>query len=155
MDLFDPGDPSARRLTLSSKDALLNPPRAGSPADPSLSGARLVVRDLTSGAETIYDLPASYWRVAGRGYKYVDVLRAAGPCGKVKMKHGRLKVKCKGAGVDTSPAHGGGSQIAFRLELGPPQAARYCLEFGGTVLVDDPGRFKALESPAPATCAGS
>jgi len=31
-------------------------------------------------------------------------------------------------------------------------AQSYCLEFGGTIVKDQPGQFKAKNAPAPSSC---
>lgn len=152
LDLRDSTTPQRRRLDLKSKDRMLHAPVAGSVADPSRAGARLIVTDLTTGDATTYDLPKQYWSARGRGYKYLD-RSGAGPCAKLTLRQGRLlKLKCRGAGIDTSPARGNGSRIAVKLELGPTNTVRYCMEFGDNASTDQPGNFEADGESAPSQC---
>lgn len=154
------GDPSRRKLTLSSRDPGLTCAAPGTPGDPRADGALLRLINPTTGEADLIPLPASRWAGLGippgaTGYRYSDRDREDGPCSNVVLKPGNLRATCDGSGIDFTldePAQGG---LGVRLTTGP---AAYCLHFGGVVSEDIPaaadatGTFKAVDAPAPGSC---
>jgi hypothetical protein len=152
-------DPTARKLRLDVRDSELTAPTPAGAADPTIGGASFEIFNATSGEHATIALDAGAWSGIGspagaRGYRYKS---KTGPCAKVSLERGRLRVQCKGAGVDFSldePAQGA---LAVRLTTGS-SALHYCAVFGGTVQVDSAaapdhgGEFRAKDAPAPASC---
>jgi Tol biopolymer transport system component len=161
------GDPTKRELVvLSTNAAGISTGPAGSGADPTVGGGRLIVSNPSTKETAVLPLPATFWQGVGnppgsRGYKYSDAGHVAGACSKVLLKPRKLlKALCRG------------SQIAFTLNETPGQgslAVKFtsgsgsgtlssCLSFGGTIIADAPvvgnstGQFRAKDAPAPLVC---
>jgi hypothetical protein len=146
-------DPSPNRIVV---------PAAGGPGDPTLHGAELVVYNssgLTNDVVTV-TLDAADWTLLGspsapKGYKYIGP-NPLGPVKTVLVKADKLTVK---GGKDLwsytldEPAQG---RVAVRLTPGTTDG--WCADApartssGPVNKNDEPGRFTAQSSPAPATC---
>jgi len=155
------GDASARRLAALSKDPRILAGAAGTPPDPTVSGATLTLANPTTGETVALPLPASNWSASRlsipglQRYNYSDPALAAGPCNSVVLSGGKqIKVRCKGSQLGFSldePAQG---SLDLRLTIG--SVFEYCMRFGGTVRHDVPatssqaGIFDAVDAPATA-----
>ncbi len=161
------GAPTVTTLTLKSKDPRLVASGPAGPGgdglgDPTVGGATLHLVNPTSGEEVTIPLPAAGWRrrsgqgYAPSGYQYSDSGGAFGPCKAVSVKSGKkLTVSCRGTGVAFSLDEPTQGSLGVRLTLGSGlggEGFRTCLLFGGTVVVDRPGEFKASAAPAPSSC---
>ena len=148
------GDPSRRRLALSSRDPGLTCAAPGTPGDPRTDGALLRLINSATGESDLIRLPASRWTGLGTppgaaGYRYRDAGREDGPCSTVYLKPHDLRATCDGSRIDFTldePAQG---SLGVRLTTGP---AAYCMLFGGAITQDTPGTFKAVAAPAPGSC---
>jgi hypothetical protein len=150
------GDPTKRRISLASTDDALTSVSADDSSAPTVSGGFLDIINTATGEIDGFPLPAANWKGLGTpagsaGYSYRDSRLTAGPCKTVGIKNGkRLQVRCQGAGIDFSLDEATQGAIAIRLTLG--NGDRYCLSFGGTVVKDEPGAFRAKDAPAPGAC---
>lgn len=144
-----------RRLRLDLRDGALAAPDVGGAADPAIVGAELAVYNPGTEEIATIGLPAAGWRRTAGGVRYKDGAATLGPCTQLRLEAGRLRAKCRGAGLDFSldePAQG---TLVAALTLGDRV---YCARFGGVVGPDEGlggtgrGRFSAMEAPAPATC---
>ena len=148
------GDPSRRKLALTSRDPGLTCAAPGTPGDPRTGGALLYLVNPATGETGLIRLPASRWTGLGTppgvtGYRYRDAGREDGPCSTVYLKPHDLRATCDGSRIDFTldePAQG---SLGVRLTTGP---AAYCMFFGGVVTQDTPGTFKAVGAPAPGSC---
>jgi hypothetical protein len=101
-----------------------------------------------------YELPASNWTStggegAGRGYRYADKNRGAGPFRSVSVKPGRLvKAAGKGSALGLTLA-GNPDPVGVTLAIG---GARYCMAFGGDTRFRKSFVARNAPAPAPATC---
>lgn len=154
----DPGDPAKRKIIAVLKDDLLQAPSAGSPHDPSLAGATVRLLNGSTSEEAVFSLPAGpSWKALGnpagtKGYRYRDKT-GAGPCTSLVFKPGKkAKVSCKAAngpiGFTLDEASQGSLALSIRLGAFAPQCAR----FGGFVITDAPGQFKAKAAPGDTDC---
>ncbi len=153
-----PGEPDSRRISVGVRAAVLPVPSPGSPGDPTLHGAELRLGNPISGEGGVIALPAAGWRGLGnpagsRGWRYRDPGGTFGPCTGVTLLEGRsLRIRCSGAGLRPSLDEAGQGMVAVELGLG--SAGPYCVAFGGEVVRDRPGLFRARRAPAPALCPG-
>ena len=150
------GDPTKRRLSLTSGDVSLTAVPVEDPGAPTSTGGFLDVINTVTGETDGFPLPAANWVGLGvpsgsAGYRYRDSRRTAGSCTTVWIKNGkRLSARCQGSGIDLSLDEASQGSLALRLTLG--NGDRYCMSFGGTVTKDEPGTFKARDAPAPSAC---
>jgi len=150
------GDPSKRRISLASTGDALTSVSADDPSAPTVSGGFLDIINPATGEIEGFPLPAANWKGLGTpagsaGYSYRDSRLTAGPCKTAGIKNGkRLYARCQGAGIDFSLDEATQGALAIRLTLG--NGDRYCLLFGGTIVKDEPGAFRAKDAPAPAAC---
>lgn len=156
--LKDRGDPTKRALTVQMKDELLQTPPAGSVHDPRVAGATVRIWNPTTLEEAVFALPpGADWKALGnppgsKGYRYADKT-GVGPCRKlVAKRQSKLKVSCKAStgsipfSLD-EPSQGG---LAASVRLGG--MAPQCASFGGFVIADEPGLFKAKGAPTLPAC---
>lgn len=149
--LADSPDPTRRKLKLVSKTKVTSPytDRYG---DPTYDGGRIVLVDAASATEQAIDLPASGWHATRTGFEFASL---GDGCRSVKIDNRRgVSATCQGAGVHLPTGRATRGTLAVRIELGPPRAARYCMDFGGAVTRDDGINFKAKQAPAPSRCPG-
>jgi hypothetical protein len=158
------GDAGKRQIKVSSQDAGIAAPTAGSADDPRSVGAVLTVKNPSSGETTQISLPGAHWSGLGRpegsgGYKYSDKDRVAGPCKSGYWKPGKLKMVCTGPLVTYTLDEPTQGAIAAVVESGTLRAcAAFGGPFGGTVLKDVPaasgrtGTFKVKSAPPPVAC---
>jgi hypothetical protein len=149
------GNPARRRLVLVSTDSSITAASPGSGGDPTSGGGVLEVLNPTTGETDTFALPATSWKGLGtpsgsKGYRYTDRALAAGPCKTAKIKDGKLDARCQGAQISFSLGEPAQGSLGVRLTLG--NGNRYCLSFGGTVVKDEPGAFRAKDAPAPSAC---
>ncbi len=154
------GNPDARRLSVEADDAAVENPAAGGPGDPSGVGATLDLLNPETGEEANLLLPASGWTALGqpagaKGFRYRDRDGVLGPCTGARLRGGRLKARCKGAGIAFTLDEPAQSALAVALTVGTERV--YCLRFGGVVADEgigakERGRFLAKSAPAPVAC---
>lgn len=158
------GDAGKRQIKVSSQDAGIAAPTAGSANDPRSVGAVLTVKNPSSGETTQINLPGAHWSGLGRpggsgGYKYSDKDQVAGPCKSGYWKPGKLKMVCSGPLVTYTLDELTQGAIVAAVESGTLRAcAAFGGPFGGTVLKDVPaasertGTFKVKNAPPPVAC---
>jgi hypothetical protein len=144
-----------QRLTLKSIDFGARPPAPGSPADPALSGARLVIANPQSGEQGAIVLPASGWaRKANGTLRYSD-----GLCSSTLKPSGKLKVRCAAAPSGFTLDELAQGSLAIALELGA--GGGFCVRanvptrdfgFGGSAAAPTKALFAAANTAAPAAC---
>ena len=123
--------------------------------DPTVEGGELAVFDKDgAGGFDVYPLPSTGWKAlsppgSGR-YRYRGAGTVADPCRTILVKETIVKAICKGDGVTLTPPFAG--NVAFVLRVGT-DSKRYCTDFGGTFVRNDPGALRRLDAPAPAFCA--
>ncbi len=148
--------PERRRLVVDLRDPAIVAPADGSADDPTAAGATLALRNPATEEAQSIPLPAAGWRRTRDGFRYRDGGGALGPCTRAQIGQGRLKARCRGAGITFTldePAQG---SVAAGLVLGTARV--YCGRFGGTVRKDDPlgsdgqGTFAASNASAPSGC---
>jgi endonuclease/exonuclease/phosphatase family metal-dependent hydrolase len=134
------------------KDAAIAPPFS----DPRLEGATLVVHGGSSADQCLVraDLPATHWApIRGdgprRGWRYRDRTGAAAGVRRVLVRRGRVSVVAKGASWPCGLMEPERVPVSVVLGL---SGQRWCAAFGGTVAVNEQGRFRARGAPAPAAC---
>lgn len=154
----DPGDPSKRSIKVVVKDDMIQAPTAGSVHDPRTAGATVRIWNPTTLEEAVFVLPAGPdWKALGtppgaKGYRYRDK-SGAGPCTKVVVKpEKKIIVACK-AKTGSIPftldePSQGSIGMSVRLGAEAPQ----CATFGGFVIRDEPGQFKAKGAPRTPAC---
>ena len=154
--MVDPaGDPQHRRFLVQSKDTSVLTAAAQTTADPTVVGGSLQVHNLAPGEEDTFALPAANWTAdpVHLRYAYGDAQRSAGPCDAVSIRMGRgLKAVCQGSQIHFSLDEPRQGALAVTLIVGSTFHA--CMSFGGTVRNDLPGRFEAINAPAPIGCPG-
>jgi hypothetical protein len=144
------------KIVVLSADPSITSPGPDDPAAPTLGGGLLEVVNPATGESDAFPLPAANWKGTGspagsRGYTYTDSRQTAGPCKSVKIWNGkRLSARCHGAQIAFSLDEASQSSLGVKLTLG--NGDRYCMLFGGTIVKDEPGLFKAKDAPAPAAC---
>jgi len=137
------------KLVVKAKDSAVLYPLAG--LSPGTFGATLEILNPTTLEGISMPLPAAGWVVSSNTATYSDKEGTFGPCSKVKLKREKLlRAVCKGIAFTLNEPMQG--SLRATLELAGDPRSRQCVEFGGTVTIDAPGTFKALDSPPPATC---
>lgn len=144
--------PSKRAIKVDVKDPSFTNGAAGSPSDPSIGGATLLVENPTSHEQVSIDLPAAGWK-AGKDFKFngkdLNV-----PC-KAGIKKGGWSVACTGDQIAFTLDEPSQGSIAVKLTYG---TERSCALFGGEIKKDLPnagkkgGVFQAKNPPPPPTC---
>lgn len=151
------GRPAGRRLLFETRDPAIEVPAAGGFGDLALRGGTLDLLNPDTDERQRIALPAAGWRPMRDGYRYRDGAAALGPCTKVVVQAGRVKARCRGAGLTFSldePAQGA---LIATVSFGTERV--HCARFGGLVGADTGtgvtgrGRFLATGAPAPPTCA--
>jgi endonuclease/exonuclease/phosphatase family metal-dependent hydrolase len=150
-------NPSGRRMVFRSAVD----PAIGTPfADPA-SGAALLVHASNAAGQCRVEvaLPVGNWSAIrgdgpNNGWRYLDPGASAGGIFKIVLKRRRgggvIVVKAKGGGFPCGLEAGAQQQpISVVLRVGDE---RYCASFGGTVLDNGTGAFKAKNAAPPATC---
>lgn len=165
------GDPTRRRLAFRSatyrgSPSGVVPPAPGSAADPSLSGATLLLYNASgSGEKATVALPASLWSRFGNpsgrwGWRYADPLRVSGPVSSVKLdSKGTFTIAARGATLAYTLDEPLQGSLALRLDLGGAAAmcalspARTSGNPPSTAASDRVDRFVgAPNAPPPAMC---
>src|SRR5262245_15429986 len=144
-----PANARARRLSLRSEDPAL---AVGTTSrdDPTLGGGRLRLR--SAAFDATYELPAGFWRSLGAkgGWSYRDAGMVAGPITKIVLRHGKLRLSGKGAGLvldlTTNP-----DPVEVQLQIGAT-GLRQCVRLGGTTAFKPGRRFRAAGAAAPPSC---
>ncbi len=145
--------PAETTLRFKSTDSGILAPAIGSGADPTRSGARLVLSNPRTGEMGEIALPAYGWSFASERLTY------AGESCSISLANGRsLSVRCLGSlgGFTLDEASQG--QLDVVLELG--EGSGFCASFGGTIARDigssmstkQVGSFSAKGAPRPAAC---
>jgi len=152
------GEPTARRIVGTLRTPVVSPP-AGSAGDPTLSGGVVRLRNPLSLETAPLPLPASGWAGLGnppgvRGYQYVDTTGANGPCKRLRVKHGLIKVNCQGSGIPFTLDEPSQGLLTLSVQLGSSDAQ--CATFGGSVRSDagttnpgPAGAFQARDAAPP------
>jgi hypothetical protein len=121
----------------------------GAANDPTVEGATIRVFDTgVGGDDNTYTLPAAGWMPEANGFRYVGAGTITDPCDRVDLLTDRILVRCPGAVTLTPPIAG---TVGIIFTVGTP-SKRYCFEFGGTVVDNEPGKWKAKEASAPGAC---
>jgi cysteine-rich repeat protein len=124
-------------------------------SDPTSAGADLSIFDTGgSGGSAVFTLPAEGWFGLGspagsNGYKYLGSGTSGDACSLVLVKPTVVKAVCRGSDVTVTPPLGGDLGIVLRLGTA---SKRYCASYGGSVVSNQDGLFKAKNAPA-AACA--
>lgn len=153
----DPGDPKKRLIKVLAKDGLIASPSPGSALDPRVTGATVRFLNPTTTEEATFFLPPGPgWKGLGnppgdRGYRYKG--GAGDACNTVSIRHRKQwKAVCRGKNGDVpftldEPSQG---SLAASIQFGA--SAPQCTVFGGTVIKDEVGRFKAVKSAGGSDC---
>lgn len=154
----DPGDPSKRSIKLVLKDDRIQAPGVDSAHDPRTAGGSVRIWNPATLEEAVFPLPAgARWKALGtpagsKGFRYRDKT-GFGPCMRVVVNPGKKIVaacKAKNGSIPFTldePTHGS-LAVSVRLGFEAPQ----CATFGGLVIRDEPGQFKAKSSPQTSSC---
>src|SRR5262249_44496679 len=122
--------------------------------DPTVEGGTLDIFDTASGAgANSYALPAAGWKGLGSppgasGFKFLGSLVPGNPCRTLLIKKMVVKAVCRGSGVTLSPPFTG--DVGIVLTAGT-DSKRYCATFGGTTVINAPGKVIRKNSPS-VTC---
>jgi hypothetical protein len=146
-----------------AKDASKVPftiPLPMSGGDPTFggSGGDLAVIDTGSAGALSDSLVAGVWTGLGnppgsKGYKYKNVTAPTGGAVKtIILKSTVIKIIAKDDG--TLADSGVTGNVAITLSVGS-NPDRYCAEFGGSTIKNEPGLVKRKDAPAPAGCGGA
>ena len=128
-------------------------PAVGGAADPLINGGDVEVFDTVgAGGELFDDLTGGTWSGLGNppgttGYKYKNTAAPAGGLVKIIiLKPKVIKILAKDDASINPPVSG---NLGIILTTG---ADRYCAEFGGTTIKNDPGLLKRKDALAPGAC---
>ena len=114
---------------------------------PVADGATIRIFDTGStGGDISYPLPAARWQSARLGYKYRGPI--GDPCPTVLLTPRIVKAVCRRDAVDLVTPFTG--DAAFVITAGA--GARYCAQFGGEEVVNDPVLLRRKNADAPTTC---
>lgn len=152
-------DPAKRAITFVAKSPVVQSPPPGAIGDPSVAGATFRLWNPSTLEEATFFLPpGAEWKGLGKpkgtlGWKYLDKSGDHGPCVKLQVNAVKqVKVTCKGKrGVipfTLDEASQGSLAASVQFGLESPQ----CAEFGGLVVKDEPGIFKAKSAAPLAAC---
>lgn len=153
----DPGNPAKRRVKFLVKGDEVQAPLPGSRNDPILAGATVRIWNPTTLEEAVVAAPAGGdWKGIGsppgiNGYTYKDKT-GVNPC-KVSIRPFKnVKVTCKANGgpiaFSLDEASQGNLAASVALGIAGPQ----CASYGGLVVKDEPGQFKAKNASAAGSC---
>ncbi len=130
-------------------------------SDPTATGATLFAAGLAcvnqdcaiTASSGSVELPAANWIGLGnpagsKGYRYKDRDLSAAGVKTVILKPGKLIIKAVGPNWPWAPV-GGDTAVALTLQVG---IGRYCAEFGGSEIINEPGRVSFRDAPSPAAC---
>ena len=148
--------PSKRLLQLDVRDPAAGQALDPSAGDPRSGGATLELLNPTTLESSVLPLPAGGWQAVttardGTRFVYRDEDRTAGPCTKAQLESRRIKAVCGGAGIGFTLDEPSQGSLAVRLTAGTGEVRR-CFVFGGRVIRDAAGVFKARSAPVPAAC---
>ena len=145
-------DPQRRGALLQVKDGAV----AVSLPDPRADGATLVLHGGSSAGQcfVLAQLPPAGWRAirgdgARRGWRYRDRRAPVAGIQQVVLRPGRFLVSAMGGEWPCGLSAVERLPVTATLRVGD---RRWCAGFGGTVSDNRPGRFRARDAPAPATC---
>jgi len=149
--LRDGADPSRRAVSWLARDARLIVPQG---ADrPTIAGASVEVLNPTTGEATTLPMPAAGWSERPTGvFRYRDPRLAMGPVKVALLRAGRSsKIVAHGAGIGFTLDEPSQQSLGVVITSG---GRRYCTLFGGSIRVNQAGRFIAVRAPVPNTCPG-
>ena len=155
----DKGDPAKRSISFAAKSIVVQSPPPGAVGNPAVAGATFRLWNPSTLEEASFFLPPGpNWKGLGKpagtlGWKYLDKFGAAGPCIKATINSVKqMKVTCKGklGNIPFTLDEASQGSLAASLQFGieSPQ----CVLFGGVVLKDEPGIFKAKSAPPVPVC---
>ena len=149
--LRDGADPSRRAVSWLARDARLIVPQG---ADrPTIAGSSVEVLNPTTGEATTLPMPAAGWSERPTGvFRYRDPRLAMGPVKVALLRAGRSsKIVAHGAGIGFTLDEPSQQSLGVVITSG---GRRYCTLFGGSIRVNQAGRFIAVRAPVPNTCPG-
>lgn len=114
--------------------------------DPTLSGATVEIFSQTGPLFTL-SLPAENWEASGVQRRFRFRSRSNARL-RSRLVGGRL-IQLLARGPRSYEIAGPQERMVMRMTIG---STRFCAEFGGTIAVDEGGRFTALRAPAPIAC---
>jgi endonuclease/exonuclease/phosphatase family metal-dependent hydrolase len=145
-----PTDPERRSLEFASTDAGIGAPFA----DPT-QGATLLVGAVEDEGQCYAEIPLDplAWQpIAGdgpnRGYRYRD--RSANGSVTIVYARARLRVRIEGP-IWPCDLRAAAQETPLPVEI-RVHRERYCAAFGGTVVANETGRFRARDAAAPVAC---
>jgi hypothetical protein len=120
--------------------------------DPTVEGGSLHVFDSNGDPTMLVTLPAEGWKGFGdpagtNGYKYAGDGSPSDPC-RVVVRSRIVKATCRGSGVTLTPSF---VQVNIILTIGT-DSKRYCAQFGGTIVRNEPHKYQRKDAPAPSAC---
>jgi endonuclease/exonuclease/phosphatase family metal-dependent hydrolase len=150
-----PARADKRRFFFRTRDEAIAAPFV----DPS-TGSSLVVFASSDDGQCRAEIPLdpTKWRAFGgdgasRGYRYTANKTDVGGVRRISLRPGRLSITASGENwpCDLSASS---QTLPLRIELrvGGSGGDRYCASFGGQVLKNQTGRFRAESAPAPSEC---
>ena len=153
----DSSDPSKRKLKFVVRDDLVDSAALGAD-DPIQSGAVVRILNPTTLEEALLPIPpGAGWKALGsppgeKGYRY-KAPKGTGPCTSLVVKPRKLlRVSCKAAAVPIAFTLDEASQGSLAVSAAVGGAPPQCSVFGGLVLRDEPGLFKAKAATAETEC---
>jgi hypothetical protein len=124
-------------------------------ANPIAVGGSLRIFDVaTTAGDDTYNLHAgAAWKGLGnpagsKGYKYKGAGTPADPCKVVLVKGNVIKGVCRGTGITLVPPFTGDMGIVLSIGM----TDRYCAQFGGDEVNNDPTLTKRKDAQAPPAC---
>lgn len=153
----DAGNPTKRRLKFLIKGEEVQSPEPGSLNDPISNGATIRLWNPSTLEEALIAAPAGPdWKGIGNppgsnGYRYKDKT-GVNPCKVSVRPFKNLKVTCKANNgpipFSLDEATQGSLAASISFGIGSPQ----CASYGGLVVSDEPGQFKAKNAPPVGSC---
>jgi endonuclease/exonuclease/phosphatase family metal-dependent hydrolase len=145
-------EPARRSATIVLRDSAIAAPFP----DPRDGAALIVSGGAATGqcrVEVALD-PLQWQPIEGdgvqRGYRYRDDGAASRGIRRIVLRPGEITVRGRGAEWPCALAATQRAPVTVELRS---SGARYCAGFGGSIEVNDRGRFLAFDAPAPAGCA--
>jgi hypothetical protein len=120
------------------------------------TGGSVTIKDTgAANPDNVYNLSGAGWTALGnppgsKGYKYKGAGAPGDACKVIIIKTSVIKAICKGTDVNTPAAFG--NNAAWTIDTGAGD--KYCAEFGGTPVKNDPGNFKRKDAGPPSACGG-
>lgn len=148
--LMRAGSNGRQSLMWTAKGDEVLAPAASGADDPSTSGATLQVLS-SSGNMATFDLPAASWARSRRGntFRFRNHASSATPSpvrlGSLRDGLLRLRADATGVALENPPP----AWVGLILTIG---STRYCSLFDSGIRRAEPGRFEAVDAPAPAAC---